>query len=91
MLRGLAQKLARSSPVIHRIGGGRVLQGIETFTAFVAGKGSGSGWDIENETKSVALLVKAPAVIFDVGANDGRWSTRLERVLQNSGESILPV
>lgn len=81
-----AQRMARISPALHRFGAGGLLRGLETYSAFVAGKGSGSGWDLENEAKSVGSLMRnSPAVIFDVGANDGRWSVALQRVLRNSG------
>ena len=85
MLVQLAQRFARMSPAIHRIGGGAALRGLETYAAFFAGKGSGSGWDLQNQTKAAAsLIARKPAVIFDVGANDGRWSVELESVLQNA-------
>lgn len=48
---------------------------METYAAFLQGKGGGSGWDGENESKALSTLVpNRPLIVLDVGANDGRWS-----------------
>lgn len=45
------------------------------YLAFIQGKGSGSGWDMAAETKiAVERITREGAVIFDVGANIGKWT-----------------
>ena len=71
-----AKRLARiGGPTLRRLHLEGALVGAETYSAFLRGCGSGSGWDIANETSTIAsFLPAAPAVIFDVGANNGEWS-----------------
>ena len=66
---------------MHRAGGHSVLSVIEKYSAFLAGKGSGSGWDRANKSLSIgSFLPLRPITIFDVGANDGRSAAHIQRL-----------
>ena len=55
---------------------------IEAYLAFVLGKGSGTGWDMEAEARVAVLHIPLPdAVVFDVGAHHGEWSRNVLRLL----------
>lgn len=81
----LAYKFARAaSPRLHKLGLESALNHIETYSAFLSGRGSGHGWDHQNEVNAIASFVPhAPAIIFDVGANNGAWSLRMAKALGN--------
>lgn len=55
----------------------QLLGELEKYLAFLSGRGSGSGWDAFGETKAVARALHDPRVIFDVGANNGKWACEL--------------
>jgi len=47
----------------------------EAYLNFLIGKGSGTGWNLECEVIAAARRVQRPnPVLFDVGANVGRWT-----------------
>lgn len=51
---------------------------LETYLAFLQGKGAGSGWDLQTEVAvAVAQISRPDPVVLDVGANDGEWSEHL--------------
>jgi FkbM family methyltransferase len=58
------------------------LRAVDAYLNFLVGKGSGTGWDMSEEVRAASERVhcKQP-VVFDVGANVGRWSEELLRVL----------
>jgi len=48
---------------------------LTNYLALIQGKGAGSGWDMAAETKiAVTHITRDDAVVFDVGANIGKWS-----------------
>jgi FkbM family methyltransferase len=55
----------------------------ETYIAILRGKGSGTGWDMHAETNAArAFLTGIPRpVVFDVGANKGKWSQMLSEAI----------
>jgi FkbM family methyltransferase len=53
---------------------------LETLTAVLQGKGSGTGWDISAEAKAALPFLSEGAIVFDVGANCGDWSLELRRL-----------
>jgi len=58
---------------------------LESYTAFVQGKGAGAGWDMQTEAAIAVLDVRrSDAVIFDIGAHQGKWS---QQILQALGMS----
>ena len=68
----------------------RVVRSLEAYLAFIQGKGSGTGWDLDAEVRVAASrLRRANAVIFDVGAHCGEWSARLLRSLGSTIECRL--
>ncbi len=92
-VRGAARSFARTiSPVLNKIGFMPVLCSIETYIAFLAGRGSGSGWDTVNEVKTIASFVRrSPATIFDIGANNGAWSQQLAQHLGHPDDAFFLV
>lgn len=82
MLKGVAQRVAvATAPAILAMKGSRALDAFTTYTHILTGQGAGAGWD-QNEIKAAASLVKTEyPVIFDVGANNGKWSTALAKLL----------
>ncbi len=92
-VRSAARGVARAiSPVLNKIGLMPVLYSIETYIAFLAGRGSGSGWDTVNEVKTIASFVRrSPAIIFDIGANNGAWSLQLAQHLDHPDNSFFLV
>ena len=85
LIRRSAQSFAIiAAPAIRVLGADRVLQGLTGYGHALVGQGAGSGWD-HSETVTVARLVDgAHPVIFDVGANNGAWSSNLARVLKRT-------
>lgn len=70
--RALAPSLAHA--FLRRPFGG-ALELLESYLAFVQGKGSGGGWDLHAEARIVVPHIRRQdAVIFDVGAHHGEWS-----------------
>ncbi|BAZ92981.1 SAM-dependent methyltransferases [Thiohalobacter thiocyanaticus] len=51
---------------------------ISWYLAFIQGKGSGAGWDLEAEIKGALSAIRRDSheslVLFDVGANVGDWT-----------------
>lgn len=47
----------------------------ETALAILQGKGAGSGWDLAAEITAYRPFVRRGAILFDVGANVGEWSS----------------
>ena len=55
---------------------------LESYVCFIQGKGAGTGWDLQGEVNAaVAHIHRDNAVIFDVGANVGEWTTHLVKAL----------
>jgi len=58
------------------------VRSLETYLAFIQGKGSGSGWDIEAEARlAVQQVRRSDPVVFDVGAGRGDWSASFLKTL----------
>jgi FkbM family methyltransferase len=54
------------------------LRMLDAYFNILVGKGSGTGWALEDEIHAALSLTYRPQpVIFDVGANVGKWSSRL--------------
>jgi FkbM family methyltransferase len=54
------------------------LRMLDAYINILVGKGSGSGWAMESEVSTALWLThRREPVIFDVGANVGKWSQRL--------------
>ena len=81
-----AKNIARvAAPTIGILGLEPVRKSIESYTAFVGGKGAGSGWDNKGEIRAISSRISSDnPVIFDVGANNGNWSKALSKRLGNS-------
>lgn len=76
--------------LIHYLGMTSMMMFIEKYIAFLLGKGSGSGWDTKGEVKSISRFINNNnPVIFDIGANDGRWSLELCRHLDAGAKFYL--
>lgn len=70
------------SPAIQKLRGERAVAALESYVSFLRGKGAGSGWDIRSEINAAKkCITRKDAIIFDVGANDGRWSTALAKAV----------
>lgn len=70
------------SPALHRVRLHTALRSLETYCAFLGGKGAGSGWDHAAEIQTIAAKVEVEnPVVFDIGANNGSWSRSLARAL----------
>lgn len=77
------------SPAIVRFGLVRPLYLLETYLAFLSGRGSGAGWGRKHEISAVASEIKCQdAIIFDVGANNGTWSRDLSNRLGSERSSF---
>lgn len=77
------------SPTLKRLQLQSPLRSLETYCAFLSGKGAGSGWDAQGEITAIAGKIHRPApVIFDVGANNGAWSTQLATALRQTNPSF---
>ena len=51
------------------------LRWFETYLALLQGKGAGDGWDLKAEVEAASrCVVGNKPVIFDVGANVGKWA-----------------
>ena len=71
----LAYMVMRGSPA-------KVIRLLESYLAFVQGKGAGAGWDIQTEAAiAVSHIYRSDAIIFDVGAHQGKWSQHILRAL----------
>lgn len=77
----LAKRLAKPlSAAIYRLPLAKPVRYLEGYLAFLQGKGAGTGWDIAEEANAAAASITATApVVFDVGANVGKWSEALLR------------
>jgi FkbM family methyltransferase len=50
---------------------------LDAYLNILVGKGSGSGWAIDSEVNAaLSLTYRSEPVVFDVGANVGKWSVR---------------
>ena len=89
-LMSLFRRSARSfatiaAPTIRVLGADRALQGLTGYGHALIGQGAGSGWDHCAEIATVAKLVgEGHPVVFDVGANNGAWSSGLARALKRT-------
>jgi FkbM family methyltransferase len=79
LLRRAAQLVSPAASKLLNRGPGRAALGAaETFVAALQGKGAASGWDIDSEVEVALRFADRPqAVVFDVGANLGQWSSAL--------------
>ncbi len=69
-----------------------IIRYLEAYLAFVQGKGSGAGWDLQGEVSVALSYIRRPdAVIFDVGANRGLWSALLLEALGAQQCSIFQI
>lgn len=51
---------------------------MDAYLNFLMGKGSGTGWDLNEEVRAAATRIHRPnPVVFDVGANVGNWTQTL--------------
>jgi FkbM family methyltransferase len=51
---------------------------IDAYLNFLMGRGAGTGWDLDSEIRIASKFLKSAApVVFDVGANVGKWSERM--------------
>jgi len=89
---GLLNNLGKAAaPLLTRIfmlgSLAKVMQLLESYLAFVQGKGAGAGWDIQTESSiAVSLIHRPDAIIFDVGAHHGKWSQHILRALGPSNK-----
>lgn len=61
---------------------GKALALVEAYVAFIQGKGSGGGWDMQAEARVASSYIHRPdAVLFDVGAHHGEWSRSVLNLL----------
>lgn len=68
----------------------RLTRLMEAYLAFIQGKGSGAGWDIDAEVRvAISRLSRPNAVVFDVGAHRGEWSVHLLQALGSTTECRL--
>ena len=50
----------------------------DAYLNFLMGRGAGTGWDLDSEIRTASKFLKgADPVVFDVGANVGKWSERM--------------
>lgn len=82
MLKGVAQQVALvTAPAILAMRGSSVLDAFTTYSHILTGQGAGAGWDA-NEVKVAARLIRSEyPIVFDVGANNGKWSSELAKLL----------
>lgn len=59
---------------------------METYLAFIRGKGAGTGWDLETEVfAALSQINREDPIVFDVGANIGDWTSNfLEHLGKNA-------
>jgi FkbM family methyltransferase len=51
---------------------------LDAYLNFLMGKGSGTGWDMQEEVRAAVTRIHRPQpVVFDVGANVGNWTEGL--------------
>ncbi len=87
LLNRVGKKLA---PTFSRVLNRRPMAGavsmLSWYLAFIQGKGSGAGWDIDAETKAALSVLKrrSDLVLFDVGANVGDWTVQMLASLDDS-------
>lgn len=54
------------------------VRAFDAYLNFLLGKGSGVGWDMEEEIAAARALIRRPdPVVFDIGANVGTWTQGL--------------
>jgi FkbM family methyltransferase len=75
-LRSIGRKIAPIlAPAVTRQPWLNYIRWFETYLALLQGKGAGDGWELKAEVHVAAKLVeRRNPVIFDVGANVGKWS-----------------
>jgi FkbM family methyltransferase len=75
-LRSIVRRIAPIlAPKVTREPWLNYIRWFETYFALLQGKGAGDGWELKAEVDVAAKLVaRGNPVIFDVGANVGRWS-----------------
>ncbi|PWT79265.1 MAG: hypothetical protein C5B58_14015 [Acidobacteria bacterium] len=71
--------LPRLGPVLNARAAQQAFSLFEAGAAMLQGKGSGTGWDADAETKVAIPWLRPKAVVFDVGANIGCWTRNLLR------------
>lgn len=57
---------------------------LETYLAFIQGKGAGYGWDIQGEVATAIKFIPENAIVLDVGANKGEWTLQILKALGNT-------
>jgi FkbM family methyltransferase len=58
---------------------------LDAYLNFLMGKGSGTGWDMEDEVRAAVSRIHRPQpVIFDVGANVGNWTKGVLQAVPNA-------
>ena len=63
---------------------------LEKYVAFMQGKGSGVGWDMDAEAVAAnRFLNRSDCVVFDVGANKGDWSKALSAIAVTEIQFVL--
>ena len=76
--RTLGKKIVPSVGVLFRTRFAQeLLSFVEVGAQILQGKGAGTGWDEEAETRVAIPHLPKDAVVFDVGANQGDWSRNL--------------
>ncbi len=70
-----------AGPIIAATGAHRAVEAATTFGHALLGQGAGSGWDRTEITVAKSLVSSAAPVVFDVGANNGKWSSELAQLL----------
>jgi len=54
------------------------LRMLDAYLNILTGKGAGTGWDLNSEVQvALSLIYRPEPVIFDVGANVGKWSAKI--------------
>src|SRR5258706_14130353 len=62
---------------------------VETASAILQGKGSGSGWDMRAEVKAYRPFLSPGAILFDVGANLGERSFMVSSYLHGRAKLFM--
>ena len=61
-----------SPPLLNRV------RAFDAYLNFLLGKGSGVGWNMEEEIAAARTRIHRPnPVVFDIGANVGTWTQQL--------------
>lgn len=83
--RDIGRRLAPPlSKFIHFIGGTNFLRKLIAYLNYLIGRGSGASWNIEAEVNAaLSCIHRSEAVVFDVGANIGKWSDAFRRNLRS--------